>query len=91
MDQTGPKRKPGGFHEGLLSARYHEPGMNHAPGMAAAKLRRIQPVRAAAAGVPDRRAGEFSEGITKVRASGRVERGICQVRCNGGCCEWAIS
>lgn len=64
MDQTGPKRKPGGFHEGLLRAKYHEPGMNHAPGRAAVKLRRIQPMRAAA-GRPDRRAGELSEGITE--------------------------
>ena len=48
-----------------MSAKYHAPGMNHAPGRAAEKLRRIQPMRAAAAGRPDRRAGELSEGITK--------------------------
>ncbi len=84
MDQTGPKRKPGGFHEGLLSAKYHEPGMNHAPGRAAEKLRRIQPMRAAAAGRPDRRAGELLASITRLRASGWVERGIRRGRCLGG-------
>jgi hypothetical protein len=41
-------------------------------------------MRAAAAGRPDRRAGELLASITRLRASGWVERGIRRGRCLGG-------